>query len=206
LFFDTLGGVMKKRQLDSWLRLLRHTATVVYIAALCVAVALLVIAVIPGSPVMVQLPSSRVSGGLHGIAPDVIVQPAGQMAVKLSDPSLPQRMPYLATMLPGLLLVAEVARRMANVLRNAQDNDPFTVQTAQVLTLLAKLTAVGGVGVWAVNNAAKAALSVTVLDSGAALKPHQTPVAWLAVALILAAFAQLITRGLAMRAELDTFI
>ncbi len=34
----------------------------------------------------------------------------------------------------------------------------------------------------------------------------ETPLAWLAVALIFAAFGQLIARGVAMRAELDTVI
>ena len=53
---------------------------------------------------------------------------------------------YLATTLPGLLLVAEIARRMARLLRAAQDSDPFTMQTARELTVVAKITALGGLG------------------------------------------------------------
>lgn len=45
-----------------------------------------------------------------------------------------QRLLYLATMLPGLALIAEIARKMAKLLRDAQDNDPFTVGTARELT------------------------------------------------------------------------
>ena len=56
---------------------------------------------------------------------------------------------YAATTLPSLVLVAEIARRMAKVLRAAQDSDPFTAWTAQQLTVIAKITACGGVGVWA---------------------------------------------------------
>jgi hypothetical protein len=36
--------------------------------------------------------------------------------------------------------------------------------------------------------------------------PHQTPLGWLAVGLIFAAFGQILDRGVAMRAELDTVI
>ena len=72
--------------------------------------------------------------------------------------------------------------------------------------LVAKITAVGGLGVWVVGNVAKWALSATMLESGARVAPHDSPLGWLAVGLIFAAFAQLIARGVAMRAELDTVI
>ncbi|MFI5099268.1 MAG: DUF2975 domain-containing protein [Actinomycetes bacterium] len=194
--------------MDRWLPRLRGTATFVYIAALCLAVALLVIGFIPGSPVTLELPTALLpgSGSVSGIVPGVVVDPAGWIVLKITDPSLAQRMVYLATTVPGLLLVAEVARRLRNVLRDAQDSDPFTAQTARELTVVAKITAFGGVGVWAVSNAANWALSTTVLESGAAVGPRWSPIGWLAVGFIFAAFAQLIARGVAMRAELDTVI
>lgn len=199
---------MENSRLIRWLRRLRGTATLVYIAALCLAVAVLVIAFIPGSPVTQALPTSLLSGtrGIGGVVQGVVVDPAGQIVFKITDPSLPQRLLYLATMFPGLLLVAEVARRMANLLRAAQDTDPFTAQTTRELTVVAKITAFGGLGVWVVSSAAKWALSATMLSSGAAVQPHDSPLGWLAVALIFAAFAQLIARGVAMRAELDSVI
>jgi Protein of unknown function (DUF2975) len=199
---------MASGRLDKWLRRLQGTATFVYIAALCLAVALLVIGFIPGSPVTLGLPTSLLSGtgGISGVVRGVVVDPAGEIVFKIADPSLAQRMLYLATTLPGLLLVAEVARRMANLLRAAQDSDPFTAQTARELTVVAKLTAFGGLVVWAVSGAAKWVLSATMLESGSAVQPHDSPLGWLAVGLIFAAFAQLIARGVAMRAELDTVI
>jgi hypothetical protein len=199
---------MEDRRLDRWLRRLRGTATLIYIAALCAAVALLVIGFIPKSPVTLQLPTKLLTGSdrLGGIARGVVVDPTGEIVFKITDPSLAQRMLYLATTLPALLLVAEIARRMANVLRAAQDRDPFTAQTARELTVVAKITALGGLGVWAASNAARWALSATMLNTGAAVESHQSPLGWLAVGLIFAAFAQLITRGVAMRAELDTVI
>jgi hypothetical protein len=45
-----------------------------------------------------------------------------------------------------------------------------------------------------------------MLESGTAVEPHQSPLGWLAVGLIFAGFAQLISRGVGMRAELDTVI
>ena len=49
-------------------------------------------------------------------------------------------------------------------------------------------------------------LSTTMLTSGAAVTTHGSLAGWLAVALIFAAFGQLIARGVAMRAELDTLV
>ena len=194
--------------LDRWLPRLRGAATFVYIAALCLAVALLVIAFIPGSPVSLALPTAELSGTarLGGVAHGVVVDPGGEIVFKVTDPSLGQRMLHLLTTFPGLLLVAEVARRMRNLLRAAHRTDPFTAQTVRELMLVAKITAVGGLGVWVVSNAAKWALSDSMLESGARVAPHDSPLGWLAVGLIFAAFAQLIARGVAMRAELDTVI
>ena len=47
--------------------------------------------------------------------------------------------------------------------------DPFTAQTTRELTVVAKITAFGGLGVWVVSNVAKWALSATMLESGAAV-------------------------------------
>jgi hypothetical protein len=194
--------------LGRWLPRLRGTATFVYIAALCLAVALLVIAFIPGSPVALALPTTELSGTARvgGIVHGVVIDPGGEIVFKVTDPSLGQRMLHLLTTFPGLLLVAEVARRMRNLLRAAERTDPFTAQTVRELMLVAKITAVGGLSVWLVSSVAKWALSASMLESGAAIAPHDSPLGWLAVGLIFAAFAQLIARGVAMRAELDTVI
>ena len=142
---------MKQARLGTWLRRLRGTATIVYIAALCAAVALLVLAFVPRSPVTLQLPTASLSrlDALGGVTRGVLVDPAGGIVFKVVDPSLGQRMLYLATVLPGVLLVAGIARRMEQLLLAAQDSDPFTERTARELTAIAKITAFGGLGVWA---------------------------------------------------------
>jgi hypothetical protein len=199
---------MKKAPFGTWLRRLRGTATFVYIAALCFAVAVLVIAFIPGSPVTLPLPTAALSGldGVRGVEPGVVVDPSGAIVFNVIDASLAQRLLYLATTLPGLVLIAEIARRMAKVLRAAQDSDPFTAGTARDLTSVAKITAVGGLGVWAVAYVAKWALSATMLQSAPAVWPDLSLLGWLGVGLIVAAFGQLVAHGVAMRAELDTVI
>ena len=200
--------MVEERQLGRWLGRLRGTATFVFIAALCLAVAVFVIGFIPGSPVSLDLAIESLKGSLNmsGLVPGVVLDPAGQVALTIEDPTLGQRMLFVATSVPGLLLVAEIARRMAKLLRAAQDHDPFTAQTSRDLTSVAKITAFGGLGVWAVSAVATAALSTTVLESGVAVRPHQSPLGWLAVGLIFAAFAQLVAHGVAMREELDTII
>ena len=195
-------------RLGSWLRWLRATATFVFIAALCLGVALLVIAFIPGSPVTQELPASALTGldQVGGVTAVVAVDPSGWIPFTIHAPSLAQRLLYLMTVLPGLALIAEIARRMANLLRAAQSTDPFTASTARALVTVGKLTAFAGLGTWALSQVAQGVLSWTMLASPVPFHPHQAPLGWLAVGLIFAAFGHILDRGVAMRAELDTVI
>ena len=199
---------MIRRRLSTWLRWLRATATFVFIAALCLAVALLVIAFIPGSPVSQDLPAEALTGlnRLGGVTAGVAVDPSGWIPFTIHDPSLAQRLLYLLTVLPGLVLIAEIARRMANLLRGAEATDPFTASTARALVGVGKLTAFAGLGSWILSQFAQGALSTTMLTSPATFTPHQSPLGWLAVGLIFAAFGQILDRGVAMRSELDAVI
>ena len=199
---------MEPGRFEKWLHWLRVTATIIYIVALCLAVALLVIDFIPHSPVPAALRAKDVPGIDHvsGLPAGVTVDSASTLAVKIDEPSVAQRLLYLVVVLPGLALVALIAWRMAKLLRAALASDPFTAQTVRALTVLAKITAIGGIAVWAMSYLATWALSATVLDATGTTRPDVTPLAWLAVALIFAAVGQLIARGVAMRAELDTVI
>lgn len=190
------------------LRWVRATATFIYIAALCLAVAVLVIDLVPGSTVSQELPTATLTGldGIGGVTAGVVVDPGGWMAFHLQEPSLSQRLLHVLTQVPGLLLIAEIGRRMANLVRAAQDHDPFTSQTARALATLAKLTAVGGLATWVLSQVAQGVLSATMLTSPFTYTPQHTPLGWLAVALIFAAFGRILDRGVAMRAELDTLI
>ncbi len=103
LFIDTLGVAVKNARLDSWLQRLRVTATFIYIIALCVAVAVLVIAFIPHSSVTTVVPAEDVAGLDHvtGVATGVTLDPAGTIAVEIAEPSTAQRLLYLIVVLPA---------------------------------------------------------------------------------------------------------
>jgi Protein of unknown function (DUF2975) len=199
---------MLGKRLGTWLRWLRATATFVFVAALCLSVALLVIALVPGSPVTQELPSRALTGldRVGGVTAGVVVDPSGWVPFTVHDPSLGQRLLYLLTVLPGLLVVAEIARRMAALLRAAQKTDPFTADTARALMAVGKLTAFGGLAAWVVGQIAQGVLSHTMLISPGTFTPHQSPLGWLAVGLILAAIGRILDQGVAMRTELDAVV
>jgi Protein of unknown function (DUF2975) len=195
-------------RLDAWLRRCHAAATFIFIAALCLAGALVVIAFIPGSPVTQALPADALSGFDHvgGVTSGAVVQASGWVPFKVLDPSLTDRLLFMLTQVPGLLLIAEVARRMAKLLRGARDSDPFTLDNVRALATLGKLTAFVGVGTWVVSQIAQGVLSARMLSSAPTYQPHHAPLGWLAVGLIFAAFSLILDRGVAMRAELDTVI
>lgn len=199
---------MPENRINTWLRWLRATATFVFVAALCLAVAALVIVFVPGSSLSQGLPADGLSGldRVGGVGAGAAVDPSGWIAVRVQDPSVPQRMQYLLTVLPGLGLVAEIARRMAALLRQAQAHDPFSAGTARSLVVAGRLTVIAGLGTWLLSQAAQAALSGTILTSPVTFKPHQSPLGWLAVGLILVAIGRILERGVAMRTELDAVI
>ncbi len=114
---------------------------------------------------------------------------------------------YLLTVLPGLVLVAEIARRMANLLRIAQVRDPFTaVHRASAVDprQAHRLRRAGHLGRSARSR--RGCCPRRCWTSQTTYKPHQSPLGWLAVGLIFAAFGRILDRGVAMRAELDTVI
>jgi hypothetical protein len=194
--------------LNAWLRWLHAAAVFVHIAALCLAVALLVIAFIPGSHVTQDLPAAALTGldRLGGVATGVVADPSGWSPFRIQDPSLTQRLLQLLTQAPGLVLIAEVGRRMAKLVRAAQDSDPFTAENARALAALGKLTAIGGTGTWILSQVAQGVLCAMMLTSSFTFRPQGEPLGWLAVGLIFAAFGRILDRGVAMRAELDAVI
>jgi hypothetical protein len=176
--------------LNAWLRWLQATATIILVAALCVAVA------------------SALSGlgRLGGVSSGVAVDSSGWVTFGVHDPSLVDRLLHMLTQVPGLLLIAEIARRMANLLRAARAGDPFTADSVHALTTLGKLTAVAGLATWVISQVAQGALSARMLTSAPTYQPQHTPLGWIAVGLLFGAFARILDSGVSMRTELDTVI
>ena len=155
------------RSLNTWLRWLHATAMFIFIAALCLALALVVIAFIPGSPVTQALPASALSGLDHigGVTPGAALDSSGWVPFTVHDPSLTDRLLYMLAQVPGLLLVAEISRRMARLLLAAQAGDPFTADNVRALTTLGKLTAFVGLGTWVISQVAQGVLCARMLTS-----------------------------------------
>jgi hypothetical protein len=194
---------------SNWLAVSRATATFVQWAALALVVAVVAIGIAPKSPVKLDISMLRLSGPVHvaGAAPGVTVDRAGRLMFKFTDPSFALRMLNLGTIVPGLLLVAEIARRMAKLLRSAQHSDPFTAGTVRELNRVAKITALGGLVAWAAASVTRWVLSSYVLVSGTDVSLlHRSPLGWVGAGLIIAGFGQVVARGVAMRSELDTVI
>jgi hypothetical protein len=200
-------AAMPTRNPDPWLRRLRATATFVQIAALCLAVAVSVIGLIPGSSASFPLPAS-VLGAVpaHGVDPSAAVDTGGLVAFSVAHPDLAQRLLLIATVLPGLVLIAELARRLGRLLRAAEGGEPFTLATVEQLTRIAIACASGGLVVWLVRIAARGGLAATVLDSDPPLNPDPSLLGWFGVALVFAAFARLVRRAAVLRDELDAVI
>ena len=193
----------------NWLVVCRVTATIIQWVALALVVAVVAIGVAPKSPVKLDISLRGLAAPIHvdGVTSGVTVDPGGRLLFKFTDPSFALRMLNLGTTVPGLLLVAEIARRLAKLLRAAQHSDPFTAGTARQLMLVAKITVFGGLVVWAVASLTRWALSSYVLASGTDFNLlHQTPLGWLGAGLIIAGFGQVVARGVEMRNELDAVI
>jgi Protein of unknown function (DUF2975) len=193
----------------NWLAVSRATATFVQWASLALVVAVVAIGIAPKSPVKLDISMRELSAPVQvaGATPGVTVDPASRLMFKFTDPSFALRMLNLATVVPGLLLVAEIARRMAKLLRAAQHSDPFTAQTARELTVAAKITVLGGLSAWALANVSRWVLSSYVLVSGTDVSLlHESPLGWIGAGLIIAGFGQVVARGVAMRNELDAVI
>jgi hypothetical protein len=194
---------------STWLARSRALATFVKWAAISLVVAVVVIGLAPKSPLKLDISMLRLPGPARvaGTAPGVTVDPAGRLTFKFTDPSFALRMLNLGRTVPGLLLVAEIARRMANLLRAAQRSDPFTAETTRELNTVAKITAFGGLVAWSASSVTRWMLSSHVLASGHDVSLlHQSPLGWVGAGLIIAGFGQLVARGVAMRSELDAVI
>jgi hypothetical protein len=193
----------------NWLAVSRAAATFVQWAALALVVAVVAIGIAPKSPVKLDISIRELSGPVQvaGAKPGVTVDPASRLMFKFTDPSFALRMVNLGTTVPGLLLVAEIARRMAKLLRAAQHSDPFTAHTARELTAAAKITVLGGLSAWALANVSRWVLSSYVLVSGTDVSLlHESPLGWIGAGLIIAGFGQVVARGVGMRSELDAVI
>ena len=172
----------------------------------------LVFAVFGIGSLVYLLGANEVCTDVLGAAPVVAVPglrdgatPGATVSVCTASPTVAQSV--YASLVEGLwpLVSAVAAALLWRIVRDCRRADPFTASTVRRLRQLTVFVLLAG-GVAAVAQMVAAdALAATFVADG--FHPSDTPVwAWLLVGLGLAAIAEIVNRGVALRAELDTVI
>jgi preprotein translocase subunit Sss1 len=162
------------------------------------------IVAVGGGSLRLELPASAVSGTFdHELREGAAVAAEQDVMVTVADPSLEQRAVWVLTTLPTYAVVVALMALLLRVVWLARRDDPFTFATVRRLRVLAVIALAGYVG-FLVELVAATYLSSTVIDGVAGYS--QFPLHWLLVGFGLFAVAEVIKRGCAMRAELETVV
>lgn len=152
-----------------------------------------------------ELPASAVSGTIeYGLREGVAVAAEQDVAVTVTDPSLEQRAVWVLTALPTFAVVAALLVLLLRIVWLARRGDPFTLATVRRLRVLAMVALAGGYLGFLVELTAAMYLSSTVIDGVVGFS--QLPLHWFLVGFGLLAVAEVVKRGYAMRAELETVV
>ncbi|MDG4832357.1 DUF2975 domain-containing protein [Solwaraspora sp. WMMD1047] len=158
--------------------------------------------------VVVEVPAKAVdgvagaSGGLTGGA---VVRPSSAVVVHLPEPTAGQLVADTLTGLPSALVVLAMLVLLFQVVRRAQRAEPFSAYVVRRLRLAAVVALVGGVLAGLVEAIAALNLSMSA-TGGEGTTTWQFPLPWILAGFGLFAVAEVIGRGVAMRAELETVI
>ncbi|WP_020524253.1 DUF2975 domain-containing protein [Catelliglobosispora koreensis] len=184
-----------------WLAELQGLLTVVL--AVLGAVALFSIASLAFSrDIVVTVPASTITAGLPAGA-----TPTGDLDVLIPNATTAQIVAHQLTSLPTFAVAAAVLTLLWKALRRARREDPFSAGTVRSLRVIGAV-AVTGILAQVIETAASAWLSSNVLPDGGWSTTLDLASAGL---FLLAGFgffaiAEIINRGLAMRAELETLV
>jgi hypothetical protein len=158
--------------------------------------------------VSVEVPAEAVdgvagaSGGLTGGA---VVRPESAVVAHIPEPSAGQLVADTLTGLPSALVVLAMLVLLFQVVRRARRGEPFSTYVVRRLRLAAVVALVGGGLAGIVEVIAAMDLSTSVAG-GAGTATWQFPLPWILAGFGLFAVAEVIGRGVAMRAELDTVV
>ncbi|MEJ3749010.1 DUF2975 domain-containing protein [Actinomycetes bacterium KLBMP 9797] len=153
-----------------------------------------------------ELPASAVSGTVdHGLRAGAAVDARQDVTVTVADPRVGQRMAWVLTAVPTFAVVAALLVLLLLIVRHARRGDPFTLATVRRLRVLAVVALGGGYLGSLVELLAAMYLSSTVTTDGI-VGFSQLPLHWFLVGFGLFAVAEVVKRGYAMRAELETVV
>ncbi|HEX8627609.1 MAG TPA: DUF2975 domain-containing protein [Catenuloplanes sp.] len=187
-----------------------QTALVAALTLLGVMAVVNVAAIVGGSPVSVQVPAGAVGGvggATGGLAAGVAVDPDGTVDVLVSDPTVRQGFAAALVSLPTFVVILALFAMLLGVVRRARRGGPFDGHVVRRLRLIGMVAIVAGVLAGMVELVAQLALTSTVTDrSISATLSLQRMFSWVLVGVASFAIAEVVKRGLAMRAELATVI
>jgi len=153
-----------------------------------------------------ELPASAVSGTVdYGLREGAAIAAEQDVTVTVADPNPQQRVLWALTALPSYAVVAGLLVLLLRIVWHARRGDPFTPATVRRLRVLAVVTLVGGYLGFLIELFAAMHLSSTVITDGV-VGFSQLPVHWFLIGFGLFAVAEVIKRGNAMRAELETVV
>jgi Protein of unknown function (DUF2975) len=159
-----------------------------------------------GDRLPLQLPASAVSGTVdYGLRAGTAIAAEQDVTVMVIDPSPQQRVLWALTTLPTGAVVAALLALLMRIVWYARRGDPFTLATGRRLRVLAMVALAGGCLGFPVEMFAAMYLSSTVAAHGV-VGFSQLPVHWFLIGSGVFAVAEMVKRGHAMRAELETVV
>jgi hypothetical protein len=201
--------VIERLRKPDWLGELQ-IALVAAIALLGVLAVMNIVAIVGGLPVSVAVPAGvvdGVGGATGGLAEGVAVDPHGTVDVLVDDPSARQLFAGTLASLPTFLVILTLFAMLLGVVRRARKDGPFDKHVVWRLRLIGAVAIVAGFIAGLVELFAQLDLTSTVTDrSMSATVSPQSLFGWVLVGIALFAIAEVVKRGLTMRAELDTMI
>jgi hypothetical protein len=158
----------------------------------------------------VEVPAGEVDGvggATGGLPAGVAVDPHGTVDVLVDDPSARHLFAAALVSLPTILVILVLFVMLLGVVHRARKGDPFGEHVVRRLRLIGVVAIAAGVVARLIEFFAQLDLTSSVTDqSASATVSVQGLFGWVLVGIALFAIAEVVKRGLAMRAELDTVI
>ncbi len=191
-----------------WLAELQ-VVVVIGLVATGLAVVVNLVALAMREPIVIAVPAKAIDGlvgSAGGLRTGAAVTADSTVEIQLADPSLADTLWYAAGSLPELLLVVAVLALLLRLIVAARRADPFTAATVRRLRVLGGTSAIGGVLTGFASTFAQLVLTNDVSGGDLAAATLTVNPIWILVGGGFLAFGEIVNRGRARRAELDTVI
>jgi hypothetical protein len=157
-------------------------------------------------PIDIMVPTSEVGpvGTPDRLPPGMEFETGGWVQARIVEPTIAQGTLYALTTLPTTLVLAGMLLVLLGVVKDAWDRNPFSTRTVRRLRLLGATLLLGGCLAEGAEAAATLALDQPIQFYSAS--SYLVVSWWLFAGLASLAVAEVVSRGFAMRTELETVI